>query len=395
LLPQALLAVSTRVEGDRIVPHYLTVHDEPWLRSLIDECAHFVGRKRTELYERLREPLATRAPKAKLRIAIHVLDALCRERTVSALPPKEARAAVFREAAATRAPRDAVVSRVAELFGVTAGEMESALFADLRGERRVAELPKNVSPTRIATDANLAIVSSLVRRAAHVRIAVWGNSRALVRQARLMGLICHLSSAEPRATSRAELADGVVLEVSGPFSLFRHTEVYGRALASLVPRMACCNAYELSAACALGRGRQLSTLVVRSGDPIGTGRELARQDSRLEAKFERDFRRATPDWEVLREPRPVASQGALIFPDFELVHRRDKSRRWLLEIVGFWTQKYLTDKLERLRAAGIDRLVLCIDQNRHCAEDELPLDARIVRYKTRIDPQAVLAVVNR
>jgi predicted nuclease of restriction endonuclease-like RecB superfamily len=395
LLPQALLAVSTRVEGDRIVPHYLTVHDEPWLRSLIDECAHFVGRKRTELYERLREPLATRAPKAKLRIAIHVLDALCRERTVSALPPKEARAAVFREAAATRAPRDAVVSRVAELFGVTAGEMESALFADLRGERRVAELPKSVSPTRIATDANLAIVSSLVRRAAHVRIAVWGNSRALVRQARLMGLICHLSSAEPRATSRAELADGVVLEVSGPFSLFRHTEVYGRALASLVPRMACCNAYELSAACALGRGRQLSTLVVRSGDPIGTGRELARQDSRLEAKFERDFRRATPDWEVLREPRPVASQGALIFPDFELVHRRDKSRRWLLEIVGFWTQKYLTDKLERLRAAGIDRLVLCIDQNRHCAEDELPLDARIVRYKTRIDPQAVLAVVNR
>ncbi|HEY1537680.1 MAG TPA: DUF790 family protein, partial [Polyangiaceae bacterium] len=98
---------------------------------------------------------------------------------------------------------------------------------------------------------------------------------------------------------------------------------------------------------------------------------------------------------VVREPRPVASQGALIFPDFELVCRRDKRRRWLLEIVGFWTQKYLTEKLERLRAAGIERLVLCIDQNRHCAEDELPADARIIRYKTRIDPQAVLAIINR
>jgi predicted nuclease of restriction endonuclease-like RecB superfamily len=407
LLPQALLRLSARVEGDRIVPHYFTAHDEPWLRSLIDECARFVGRKCTELHERLREPLPTRAPKAKLRIAIHVLDALFRERTVSVVSAKEARAAVFREAAVTRAPREAVVSRVAESFGVTAGEMESALFADLRGERRVAELPAHVSPTRIATDANIAIVSSLVRRAAHVRISVWGNSRALVRHARLMGLICRLSRAESRtltsrvgnleepSTSRAAPADGVVLEVSGPFSLFRHTAVYGRALASLVPRMAGCDEYELTAACALGRDGQRSTLVLRSGDPIGTGRELARHDSHLEAKFERDFRRAAPDWDVLREPPPVASLGALIFPDFELVYRRDERRRWLLEIVGFWTQKYLTEKLERRRAAGIERLVLCIDQNRHCAEDELPADARIVRYKTRIDPQAVLAIVNR
>jgi predicted nuclease of restriction endonuclease-like RecB superfamily len=402
-----LLRVSTRVEGERILPHYFTVRDEPWLRSLIDECARFVGRKRSELHERLQEPLAARAPKAKLRVALQVLDALCRERTVSALPPKEARAAVFREAAAMRAPRAAVVTRVAESFGVTAIELESALFADLRGEQRVAALPKSVSPTRLATDANVAIVSSLVRRATHVRISVWGNAAALVRHARLMGLICGLSSAPPRAlsagpaglvaatASREEAADGVVLEVSGPFSLFRHTEVYGRALASLVPRMAWCNEYELTAACALGRGAQLSTLVLRSGDPIGTGRELVRHDSLLEARFERDFRRAAPDWDVIREPRPVVSGQALIFPDFELVHRRDKSRRWLLEIVGFWTQQYLTEKLERLRAAGIERLVLCIDQKRHCAEAELPPDARLIRYKTRIDPQAVLAIVTR
>jgi uncharacterized protein len=318
------------------------------------------------------------------------LDGLCRERTASAVPPKEARAAVFREAAATRAPRGAVLTRVAESFGVSALEMERALFADLRGERRVAALPKSVSPARLATDANVAIVSALVRRAAHVRISAWGNARALVRHARLMGLICNLSSAEPRS----EAPDGVVLDVSGPFALFRHTEVYGRALASLVPRLAC-HEYELSAACALGRGDQLSTLVLRSGDPIGTGRELVRHDSRLEARFERDFRRATSDWDVSREPRPVAAAGALIFPDFELIHRRDQSRRWLLEIVGFWTQKHLSEKLARLRAAGIERLVLCIDQNRHCAEGDLPADARIVRYKTRIDPAAVLAIIDR
>jgi hypothetical protein len=372
----------------------------------MDEWARFVGRKRTELHERLREPLPTRAPKAKLRIALHVLDGLCRERATSAVAPKEARAAVFREAAVTHASRVAVITRVAESFEVTAVELESALFADLRGERRVAELPKSVSPSQLALDANIAIVTSLVRRAAHVRISVWGNTGALVRHARLMGLICRLSTAKARDQvsrpgdlqganiSRDEAPDGVVLAVSGPFALFRHTEVYGRALASLVPRMAWCNDYELTAACALGRGSQLSTFVLRSGDPIGAGRELARHDSRVEERFDRDFRRAAPDWDVIREPRPVSSGNTLIFPDFELVRRSDRNRRWLLEIVGFWTQKYLTEKLERLRAAGIDRLVLCIDQNRHCAEGDLPRDARVIRYKTRIDPKAVLAIIN-
>ena len=394
MLPQALLRVSTRVEGDRIVPHYFTARDEPWLRSLLDECAGFVGRKLSELHERLREPLPTRAPKAKLRIAIQVLTALCRERTASAVPPKEARAVVFREAAAAAAatPRLAVLSRVAESLGVTALELENALFADLQGERRVAALPKSVSPSRLAVDANIAIVSSLVRRAAHVRIAVWGNSRALIRHARLVGLICTISKAE--RGQRTETAEGAILDVSGPFTLFRQTEVYGRALASLVPRLAWCNDYELTARCALGRGAQLSTFVLRSGDPIGAGRELTRHDSRLEARFERDFRRATLDWDVIREPCPIASRDTLIFPDFELVHRRDKGRRWLLEIVGFWTQKYLADKLARLRAAGIERLVLCIDQTRHCGEADLPADARVVRYKTRIDPRLVLAIIN-
>jgi predicted nuclease of restriction endonuclease-like RecB superfamily len=279
-----------------------------------------------------------------------------------------------------------VLSRVAASLGVTALELEASLFADLQGERRVAELPKSVSPAQLTTAVNLAIVSSLVRRAAHVRIAVWGNSRALVRHARLMGLICKISP--------QEIVDGVILDVSGPFALFRQTEVYGRALASLLPRMAWCNEFELTAACALGRGGHLSTLVVRTGDPIGAGPELSRHDSRLEERFDREFRRAAPDWDVIREPHPVESGGSLIFPDFELVHRNDKSRRWLLEIVGFWTPNYLRKKLAHLRIAGIDRLLLCVDQRRLCCEESLPEHALIIRYKTRIDPRAVLAIID-
>jgi predicted nuclease of restriction endonuclease-like RecB superfamily len=406
LLPQALLRVSARVEGGRIVPHYFSARDEPWLQALLDECARFVGRKLSDWHERLREPLALRAPRAKLRVILHVLDALCRETAPPVIPPKEARAAVFRAASATHAPRAAVLARVAACFGVTAAEMESALLADLRGERRVAELPASLSASRLATDANVAIVTSLVKRAVQVRISIRGNAHPLVRHARRAGLICRLSSLDADVSAlrlgapqnlslgAQDACEGVILDVSGPFALFRHTEVYGRALASLVPRVARCTEYELSAACALSRGAERATLVLRAGDPIGTGRELASRDSRVEDRFERDFRRAAPDWELIREPHPVASGKLLIFPDFELVHRRDPRRRWLVELLGFWTPSYLTEKLEQLRAAGIERLVLCIDQNRRCTEEDVPPDARVIRYKTRIDPRALLGIID-
>ena len=214
---------------------------------------------------RLREPLPVSAPKAKLRAAVHVLDALGRDRTTAAVPPREARWCVFRAASASGAQRDAILASVAKSIGITPDELDASLFADLRGERRVAELPTKISPSTLAIETNRAIVSSLLKRASHVRISAWGNTRALVRHTRLMGLICVTSAAtnEPAhmpsdsVNANPAVGDakaGVILDISGPFALFRHTEVYGRALASLVPRAAWCNQFEITAACALGRG---------------------------------------------------------------------------------------------------------------------------------------------
>ena len=406
MLPRALLALSTRGSDETIVPHYLTERDHPWLRAVLDQHARFVGMRRNELRERMREPLPTPAPKGKLRFVATLLETLGCDHMVARVPPREARWVTFRAAALRPFTREAVLADVAGNLGVKAEDLEVALFADLKSERRVSALPDDVTPAHLAVEANLTMVRAWLRRALRVRIAAWGNTRALVRQAHVTGLLCVVRRATTKpddslhrstgfdAMQLDEQQDGVVLEISGPFALFRHTELYGRALAALVPRATWCNRFELVADCALGRGPQTAKLVVRSGDPIGAGRELARYDSRLEARFERDFRRAAPDWDVVREPRPVDAGGTLVFPDFELFHRRDHERRWLLEIAGFWTPDYLTTKLRRLRSAGLDRLVICIDERRGCADAEIPRDARVVRYKNRIDPSRVLSIIN-
>jgi len=176
------------------------------------------------------------------------------------------------------------------------------------------------------------------------------------------------------------------LEISGPFALFRNTRLYGRALSELIPLLAWCARFRLRALCIL-EGRPL-TLQLTTGDPTFPTMAPRQYDSRLEERFAREFRRLAPEWDVVREPEPIAVEGTLIFPDFALQHRRDPGRRWLLEVMGFWTPDYVARKLAFYRKASLSNLILCLDEARNCAAADLPEGALIVRFRRRVDPVA-------
>lgn len=132
-----------------------------------------------------------------------------------------------------------------------------------------------------------------------------------------------------------------------------------------------------------------------TGDPIFPSSEPRRFDSSLEERFARDFARLARDWVIIREPEPVDAGGRLFFPDFAVHPRLDPSRRWFVEIVGFWTPEYIANKLERLRRARISNLVLCIDAERNVADSDVPSNAAVVRYRRRVDAAKVLEIVAR
>lgn len=383
--PRTLARLSHHVDPQRLAPHYLTARDEPWVAALLEEHAASVGCRRSELLERLREPLRVAAPAAKLQLVIEVLDALGRNRTTSSVPPKEARLRTF-VAAASSSSRAHALAEAAAALGVTSSEVEAALFADLRGERRVSAMPEWLCPRSLILEANLALVVAFMRRAAAVRIAARDEARALIRHARRGGLIC--------VPSLVPGTDVITLDVSGPFALFRHTSVYARSLASLVLRAARYDEFELAARCALGVGPGLSTLVVRSGDPISTRREVADFDTRLEARLARDLARITSGWELDATPQLFEQDGQLASPDLAMIRRRSPHRRCFLEIIGYWTNDYLSRKLERVQIDG-SPLLLCVDVQRQCGEGELPPHPAILPYTKRLDASDVLRAVNR
>jgi predicted nuclease of restriction endonuclease-like RecB superfamily len=369
-----------------VVPHFIGEHDHPWLRSLLDEYERFVGRPQRDLDARLRQPLPCEAPPEKLKLAVEVLMRAQRGRRTSALvPPRRARAMVFSEAACAPATSLAVLSRVAESLGVTVGELRDSLFADLPGERLVEAPPRAVSAIELALRINLALVQRLLFCARTLRIDVEGHTRPLVRHSKWRGLICTIADRSRQG--------GVSLEISGPFALFRNTRLYGRALGELIPLLAWCPRFRLAADCVVGGRRR--TLQLTTGDPIFPAAPPRQYDSRLEERFAREFRRAAPEWDVVREPEPIAVDGTLVFPDFGLRRRSDPDQRWLVEIVGFWTPDYVTGKLALYRKALAENLILCIDAARNCADGDLPPGARVVRFRRRVDPVAVLRAISQ
>jgi len=381
LLSADLLSYS--VAGTLVVPHYLGEHDHPWLQVLLEEHERFIGRPQRDLEARLRDPLPCDSPPRKLRLAIKVLGRLRPHNRKSVVPPRQTRAHVFGAAARTSGPPPAVWTAVATSLGVSVEDLQGSLFADLPGERIVAEPVQPLSTVELALRCNLALVQEMLFRATVVSVEVEGNARVLVRHAKWRGLICGVAERPGRTSATVEL--------SGPFALFRNTRLYGRALGELVPLLAWCPRFRLQAEC-IFHGRRL-TLQLGAGDPIFPARAPRRYDSLLEERFAREFRRFAPAWDVIREPEPIAAAGTLIFPDFALRHRFDPTRRWLLEIVGFWTPDYVARKLALYRSAGLSNLILCIDEQRNCAEADLPPGARVLRYRRRVDAAAVLRAI--
>jgi predicted nuclease of restriction endonuclease-like RecB superfamily len=367
-----------------VVPHFLDERDHPWLRALLDEHERFIGRHQRELEERLREPLPCASPARKRKLATHVLARVWGTgSSPSSPPPRRARAEVFGTATGSDRGAEALLEEVAGRLGVTVAALRESLYADLPGERRVGAPRETISPGELALRANLALAQALVFRSTRITIELEGNARAVVRHAKLRGLICVVT---PR-----DGLPGAHLELSGPYALFRRTLLYGRALGQILPLLAWCQRFRLRADCIL-RGQE-ATLTLQSGDPIFPAEEPRRYDSRLEERFARDFRKLAPGWNVLREPEPVNANGTLAFPDFALEHRTT-GQRWLLELAGFWTPDYLVRKLAQYRAASLPNLILCIDEDRNCASSDLPANTPVIRFRKKVDAQAVLDLVS-
>jgi uncharacterized protein len=381
LLPESDIPVRL-VDNDAHLD-FLGAQDDPWLRLLIAEFERFEGRSRRQLSEALAGPMSRPAPQWKRRAAARILFRLWDREQPKGIHPSLLREVLFRCAAQSKAERARVREETAFVLQIPPEQLSRWLFCDLPSERLMQRPTQVTTPQMLRQETNLAIAQATLMRAASVTIDLVGNARAIVRLARLRGLLCSVVANPNQGPP--------TLSLSGPYALFRHTVLYGKALAEILPHLAWCNRYELRAQCRLqGRFRDV---FLDQDSPIAPAKEPKPFDSKLEQRLADELQPHATEWHVIREPEPLTAGTHLIFPDFLLQHRLHPERRVLVELAGFWTPEYLSQKFARLAEANAPNLIVCVDAERACGVQAAHESLRLLPYRGYVDAKALMARV--
>lgn len=387
MLPQDLLLVRPFEErSGRASPRYLSARDEVWVRAVVDALDAYVGRtageRDAELPDRVHPIARQHGVAARSADGVtHVLRRWFTSRVDTRLNPTRARAIAFEEAA-----RDAVFDRAAALeraarrLTVSVDDVTRALFADRPEQRRIVAPATTPTAGEIVEAYNLALVQGLLLQSEHVTVEVREHVRAVVRFAKLAGLLCTCAASE----------SGTRLDVSGPLSILRHTTKYGFALASFFPAVVATTGFHVEARCRL-KGDPI-VIHIYAADRIARTHKLPKDaDSAVERALARDVRRLGTRWTLVREADAMTVGGRSFFPDFTLRH--PDGFIVIVEIVGFYTPEYLRSKLQALHAAASRPLVVCIDEALACGEGDLP--GTVLRFKKRMDAASLVATAER
>jgi uncharacterized protein len=375
--------VRVRFARDRVLPHYLNTDDPGWrevAERLLELFRGQEGRTRGELEDEQREAFGDDPGQLVHQGLVKLLEDRCDFETVSGHPPEELRDLVFRKAADARrsdAPfdRTAILAEVATEVGLGAEQVEQGLFADLRSEQRLKRF-KDVSAERLLRRYNVALAQAVLLRAVGVRVVVRGETparyRQLFRYIKFHRLICELE----------QTADGCVLTLDGPLSLFSATQKYGLQLALFLPVVLHCRDFELTADLRWGPQKKPKKFLLTPKDGLhshlpDTGTYVPQEL----AMFVELFRKRIADWELVEETEIYPLGGSWWVPDFRLVHR-ESGQTVRLEVLGFWRKASAEKHLARLRQHVREPFLLAVSDQLHIEEGGLEgLAAGVHRFR--------------
>jgi predicted nuclease of restriction endonuclease-like RecB superfamily len=403
--------VIARLSRGRLVPHRLFT-DDPQALEVADELCGVYSSHVGSLRSRLEEELALREeelgprldPRRGFRI-VRALAKLLEERSrwtsPTAADPYTIRTRIFELAAALPEPptaepgllgaptRDEVLSRVATETGIE--DPAALMYADRQGAQ-LLEGFEEPSPQSLIARYNVAQVQGALyaARGLVVDLGEGADARLVFHYVKVLGLIYAL---EP--TSR-----GYRLRLDGPLSIFGATRKYGLRLAKFLPGLLLTSPWRLTATVEWkGRDATLKIDSETSGlESHYLGPREEREADPVREAFVRAWGRAkdTGGWEL------EASSGVLSFPerrvalvpDFTLVRAGERVH---LEVLGFWSERNLVERVALLREARKSghRVLIAVSERLGTSSEALSgaVEGGVIPFKDRLAPKAVLAAL--
>jgi predicted nuclease of restriction endonuclease-like RecB superfamily len=264
--------------------------------------------------------------------------------------------------------REEIIQSVARQLGVDRENVLNQMWGDL-DENLVVENFNRITPAILVAWYNLALIQTLLFSCTTLQVALHGGSswKRVLRDVKRVGLMYNIRNQPSTLVDRTSKNtihhdDTVVCSLDGPQSMFKMTEIYGTAIAKLLPSIISAESWSLQAwiirkSASVGRkmyefdiskeeAPRLMALPDHGNSNKLTAKSGSSFDSTVEEKFAIKFQQSRTGWTLIREPDPIILENDKAFiPDFMFERY---GRRIYLEIVGFWTTEYIERKIGKL-----------------------------------------------
>jgi uncharacterized protein len=403
--------VIARLSRGRLVPHRL-LKDDPQALEVAEELsglyAEHVGSPRSRLEEELaarEEELGPRLdPRRGFRI-VRALSKLLEERATWTSPtgadPYTIRTRIFELAAALPEPpaadpgllevptRDDVLSQVAAETGIE--DPAALMYADRQGAQ-LLEGFEEPSPEELIARYNVAQVQGVLYAARElvVDLGEGADARLVFHYVKRLGLIYAL---EP-------IRRGYRLRLDGPLSIFGATRKYGLRLAKFLPGLLLTSPWKLSATV---EWKDREVYLELDSETSGLeshylGPKEEHEADHVREAFVRAWERAkdTGGWELETGANVLSfpEQKAALVPDFALERAGERVH---LEILGFWSERNLVERVALLREARKrgHRVLVAVSEKLGASPEVLSeaVEGGVIPFKDRLAPKAVLAAL--
>jgi predicted nuclease of restriction endonuclease-like RecB superfamily len=356
-----------------------------------------VGQSRAELLEAFAS-VEVKASEHKLALGLRKLveDRLEFEME-SPFDPRELRAEVFGAAAAARRAlgfgealdRDVFLAAEAERRGLSAEQLERALYADLR-QAQVVKSFEAVRPEQLVEGYDLAQKQAVLLRAvdviAELRCRDAYAYRALFRKLKFFRLLHRI---EP-------LADGGYrVHIDGPFSLFTSASKYGLELALALPALLACDEHKITARVRWGKERLPLSFVLEGKSKAGQREEQPLPDE-VEALRAR-FAALDSAWQVEPASDILELPGVgLCVPDLRFVNQ-DSGEIAYLEVMGYWSRDAVWKRVELAQQGLPSRVLFAVSSRLRVSEQVLGEESssELYVYKGSLSAKEVLKRLER
>lgn len=417
MLTADLIKPFLRAYGRMLTVDRLDEADAYWLQTahdLLELFCQYRDRTRACWEEALENFEGTRVDYLRIRGLAKVLsDAATFVPREYPLTPRELRARLFCRGPVFEQPdlfhpltRCDLLQEAADELALSAEEIDEALFADHPG----AHILRDVGPAWTAQGLlqryNLELARGALYRATVVQIEIFDHFKECWRYLKLFKIMF---------TARELPAGGYQVTLSGPLSDFVETERYGIAFAEFLPAVLLGERWNLVARVKPPFPRQQreqdsrrvaedSQLLYRLDHTCGLHshyRSGRLYDSSLERifasefhDFEEKFGTERGKWRLLREDEVLVLDGSVMIPDFLLVHTQDERRRILIELVGFWSPRYLQTKIAKVQAAQCPHLLLLVYEHLKVTRQDFgPIPGELLFFKEKPVIKEVMTAV--